>query len=109
VNSSDLARRNELLDGGYATAFVVVLTLALMAVIGLAVDGECDGVVEGDVGDTAAYERSDDCGVDRQRLGRRTHGAPEVEPPGHGGGRHGALMDRRHAAEPSPGTCRRPP
>lgn len=26
-------------DGGYATAFVVVLTLALMAVIGLAVDG----------------------------------------------------------------------
>jgi Flp pilus assembly protein TadG len=26
-------------DGGYATAFVVVITLALMAVIGLAVDG----------------------------------------------------------------------
>lgn len=26
-------------DGGYATAFVIVLTLALMAVIGLAVDG----------------------------------------------------------------------
>ncbi|WP_211253297.1 pilus assembly protein TadG-related protein, partial [Glycomyces tenuis] len=37
--ASATKRYHQVRDGGYATAFVTVITLALMAVIGLAVDG----------------------------------------------------------------------
>lgn len=39
MNTSEPLGTVQARDGGYATAFVVVFTLALMAVIGLAVDG----------------------------------------------------------------------
>ncbi|GAB4001770.1 hypothetical protein GCM10029992_38170 [Glycomyces albus] len=39
MNDPTQSRTPRARDGGYATAFVVVITVALMAVIGLAVDG----------------------------------------------------------------------
>lgn len=47
-------------DGGYATAFVVVITLALMAVIGLAVDGG---------GAAAAHARAQGAAAEAARAG----------------------------------------
>lgn len=47
-------------DGGYATAFVVVITLALMAVIGLAVDGG---------GAAAAHARAQAAAAEAARAG----------------------------------------